>query len=427
MTSKKVGEHEIYTWKEIKEKFDSTLLIGNGASIAVHEDFSYGAILELARQNGSIKKEEERLFSEFDTRNFELVLRALRYSWRTLRALLMPDSKDQIESLAKNIKEALSSTVLDFHVDRNSVVPLVPRIAPFLYRFKNVFSLNYDLIIYWACLIANTRHNIDGKMMDSFGNDEEKDLVFKESKLNDERYKDRTRVFYPHGNLALVKKRKGEQYVKEQKVKRLNKRTSVLDSIGRYWMSGEYDPLIVSEGSAQEKVDAILQSSYLRTVVFDIMPRAKESVVFYGFNFGESDKHIVNNLLANGENIKRVAVSVFMRKENSKEHEKAREYCSRVKKIINSMVKKKGDHSVDVVFFDATSEGAWIYPGESNNNSSDQRNSSQLAQSSDQSKTSDTNKSPHRIGLTGENPEDSDGNGSRDDGEAWEPDDGLPF
>jgi len=42
---------ELIDWNKIRNKFKSTLIIGNGASIAVNNKFKYSSLLKTARDN----------------------------------------------------------------------------------------------------------------------------------------------------------------------------------------------------------------------------------------------------------------------------------------------------------------------------------------------------------------------------------------
>lgn len=46
---------KIYEWNDIKDEFTDGLLLGNGASMAVHPEFHYGSLFEAARVKGSLQ------------------------------------------------------------------------------------------------------------------------------------------------------------------------------------------------------------------------------------------------------------------------------------------------------------------------------------------------------------------------------------
>jgi len=68
----------IHQWSEIREQFaGGALLLGNGASMAIHPGFGYGSLRQAAEDNGHITPEVSEIFRAFDTPDFELVLRRL--------------------------------------------------------------------------------------------------------------------------------------------------------------------------------------------------------------------------------------------------------------------------------------------------------------------------------------------------------------
>lgn len=67
-----------------------TLLLGNGASIAVSPTFGYGSLLSHARGAGTLKEDVQRLFDFFGTSDFELVLRIVWQTSNVNRSLQIP-------------------------------------------------------------------------------------------------------------------------------------------------------------------------------------------------------------------------------------------------------------------------------------------------------------------------------------------------
>ncbi|MDC4898159.1 DUF4917 family protein, partial [Acinetobacter baumannii] len=69
-------KYQIHQWEDIKDQFvESTLLIGNGASVALHSQFSYTSLKEYAEENEELDEDILKLFNEFETNDFEYILR----------------------------------------------------------------------------------------------------------------------------------------------------------------------------------------------------------------------------------------------------------------------------------------------------------------------------------------------------------------
>lgn len=87
-----------------------TLVVGNGLSINIWNDFAYSRLFERA----SLKPAAHQLFSDFKTQNFEIVLEALWHAERTLTALGRRTTA--ITALYEHVQSALFQAVLRVHV-----------------------------------------------------------------------------------------------------------------------------------------------------------------------------------------------------------------------------------------------------------------------------------------------------------------------
>ena len=68
----------IKKWEDIRKDFTHALLLGNGASIQLWDDFSYGSLWLKAKSEGFITEEINNIARSLDTgTNFELLLRKL--------------------------------------------------------------------------------------------------------------------------------------------------------------------------------------------------------------------------------------------------------------------------------------------------------------------------------------------------------------
>lgn len=113
------------------------------------------------------------------------------------------------------------------------------------------------------------------------------------------------------------------------------------------WISGDYVPLFVSEGTSEQKVKSIQNSFYLNTVFREVLPVPMDSLVIYGWGLGEQDEHILSQIEKSG--IEKVAVSVY--KNNQA-------YCNDVENVFL----RKFSRKIQLEFFDSESSGCWIHP-----------------------------------------------------------------
>jgi len=326
---------EIQPWANISANYKDTILLGNGASIAVSPRFAYASLLQHAFNQGLLPNDVEQLFHFFQTDDFELVLRLVWQASNVNMALEIPDARTH--NAYFGVRESLIQAVRNIHPEYNNISGQLPNIYSFLKGFNTAISLNYDLIVYWAMtygLDIQDQHSFKDCFVNGYF--DENWQRFRESIG----YHDRsiTLVFYPHGSLILCRN------TVEQESKICAQRVELLGSILSLWQDEQFIPLFVSEGSAHQKVSAIQNSYYLSTIYREVFPSPKENLTIYGWDFGEHDIHILRKMANTG--IRRVAISVFGNDQA---------YCNRSYQIVRENL---GPHT-HVDFFDCESNGCW--------------------------------------------------------------------
>lgn len=323
----------IENWKDIASRHDSSILIGNGASISVNASFRYDSLKEEAEKSGNIPSRVAAVFGFFGTEDFEYILRVLWHASNVNSALGIAEKATS--DAYEGVRKALIETVRAIHPNPSECTDSVTAIATFLKRFDHVVSLNYDVITYWAMMAGNDIN--DGHAFkDCFIHcefDEEwqkfSDPIGNQSSC--------TTVFYPHGNLALAR----DNLEREIKLSSVAGQP-LLETILEKWTNGSHVPLFVSEGTSEQKVRAIKSRNYLRTVSSSVLPSLKGSLAVYGWGFDTRDVHILKSLT----NIAALAVSVYGNDQP---------YCERVVKTVSENL---GDH-VGITFFDSESDQCW--------------------------------------------------------------------
>jgi Domain of unknown function (DUF4917) len=129
---------------------DCTLLLGNGFSIKY---FNYKNLLEKA----DLKADDPMrvLFDKLGTVDFERVVRALENASVVERAYGDDPHADQLMADANRLREALVRAVRGTHPGhREDIEAMIPSCVDFLTPFDNVFTMNYDLLLYWVILSA---------------------------------------------------------------------------------------------------------------------------------------------------------------------------------------------------------------------------------------------------------------------------------
>ncbi|MGO3984231.1 DUF4917 family protein [Pseudomonas sp. SAS7] len=328
--------HVIHQWQSIVSNYrHGALLMGNGASMAISGSFGYSSLLGHARENGLFDDDVQTLFRHFETDDFELILRLVWQAARVNKTLAIQDLRTRKAYL--NVRDCLIQAVRAIHPLHEDVVKHLPQMHSFLKEFNTVFSLNYDLLVYWAMMYGFEMQRSHA-FKDCF-----KDGSFAENwRIYRERIGEtsNTLVFYPHGNLALCRD------ITEQEFKIKGKGNNLLDEILNSWVSGTRVPLFVSEGTLRQKIRSIHSSFYLSTVYREILKTPRIKLTILGWAMGDQDIHLLQRLQGTG--IYRVAVSVFKKDQG---------YCNRAYELIQQYL---GPVLVD--FFDCESPGCWIHP-----------------------------------------------------------------
>ncbi|WP_236040774.1 DUF4917 family protein [Marinobacter nauticus] len=325
---------EIHPWSDISDMFADTLLLGNGASIAVDDRFRYQSLKQHAIDNGLFNTDVQSLFDFFHTDDFELILRIVWQATNVNKALEIDDEKT--EQAYRHVRDCLIAAVRDIHPEHGVVSDKLPAIAKYMKGFSKIVSLNYDLIVYWAMMYGNELNN-----RHMF-----KDC-FVSSKFDDEwsRFSDAygnhdscSLVFYPHGNLILAR----DKLENERKIS--SGANGLLESILQKWERGSYVPLFVSEGTKQQKQKSIQSSYYLNTLYREVLTSVQDNLVVFGWGIGEHDLHILER--AAKSNVRRIAFSVFGDDQP---------YCNRVSQLVRDEFRQP----CEVLFFDAESPECW--------------------------------------------------------------------
>ena len=327
----------IYYWEQLKPFYNGSILVGNGASLAISDNFKYENFYEFAIKNTGVNNEIQKVFDCFDTHDFELVLRKLSQAYNVNQIFNIQDG-NIIYNYYKVVQEALISAVKIMHPEYITVEKEISSLYEFIKTFKRIISLNYDLLIYWAIMYGKNKKDTYAIKDCFIDNTFDYDWLKYKDPLASENHSQL--VFYPHGNLALAQDVNGF----ESKIKA---EYNLLDTITNKWQSGYYTPLFVSEGTEEQKKQTIARSPYLNTVFSSVLTTLpSDNLTIYGFGFNKQDLYILEQI-AKSNKIKRVAVSVYNNNQD---------YCLEVKKILKNKLNIKDKN---IQFFSSASVGEW--------------------------------------------------------------------
>jgi hypothetical protein len=298
-----------------------SLLLGNGFSAGY---CSYNSLLEkCGLPDGSSCR---ALFARVNTSNFERIVRALEDAAVVASAYGREAQSQELIADAKVVREALVNAVRVTHpTHRDEITDVIPNCIEFLTPFSKIFTLNYDLLLYWV--IIDTR----------FG-----DGFYGATTANGFRgpFKDELRcnIYSVHGGLHLFQREDGEIE------KRLDDGTGVIDAITRTIVEGNRFPIYVAEGTSAAKLAQIKSNSYLNCCYRNLKASTGAFFVF-GHSADDTDAHIYNTLFTLG--INHLYFCIF-------DQAKLAEVDGRL-----SNYQKANKSRITYSFVDSTSVGAW--------------------------------------------------------------------
>lgn len=265
-----------------------SLLIGNGASIAVCQNFNYGSLFNQA----SLSANDKHLFSALDnTTNFELVLDALRVSELVCHQLGHKHS--QVSTRYKSIRNALIAAVNQVHIPWIDMTqPVMTAIGNELLTYTAVYSTNYDLVAYWSLMSVN-QSNAWG---DLFWN-----AALEFDDTDTQPFPNKTLIHYLHGGLHLYRTANGGT------AKRAATAPSTLLNLLGTPYQGTDLPLFVSEGRSADKMRIIRSSDYL-SFAYGAFEDEDNDLVVFGNSLSKQDEHLVKAI--NRHPARRVAVGL---------------------------------------------------------------------------------------------------------------------
>lgn len=284
--------------------FERNLLIGNGFSIAYSRDiFNYSALFNSADFSEDVKA----VFKEFDTWDFEKIINKFNQSARLLHSY--KDNQELADELIKEaqvIKEALVKVISEKHPDsqRDIGESKLFNALMFLSNFGNIFTLNYDLLLYWVLMNKIDFQSKHGKKYPVFEMDDgfrKRDGVLRWAEP------DTQNVFYLHGALHIFDT--GLCTTKIESSTFLTLKDIIEKSLDQ-----DRFPLIVAEGKTLEKQIKIKHNNYL-SFCFDSLAKMEGCLFIHGHSLDDNDKHVLREI-KNNFAIKELYIGVFNPEEN---------------------------------------------------------------------------------------------------------------
>lgn len=263
------------------------LLLGNGFSIACRPDrFTYGALLDEATFDGA-STDLRSIFEIVGTTDFEQIIELLRLAAEVCdRYGAGTDLVDRLTHDGEVVREALARVLASRHPDYpGNIEPHEYAAArQFLSHFERIYTLNYDMLLYWTVM------QDDGPTVpknDGFGEADDPDADYVVWDPYDTFSSQR--LFYLHGSLHLY-----DSGPELAKITWTRTGIPLLDQI-RDALAERRFPLIVTEGSSEDKVDKILHSAYLNHAIRSF--KSIQGCLFlYGLSLAPNDEHLLRRI-----------------------------------------------------------------------------------------------------------------------------------
>ncbi len=320
------------------------LMLGNGFSIALRpEIFTYNTLLERARQTNRLSMQLDDVFATLDTTDFEKVIEALENAAHLVSQYeeSNPRLAERLRKDAGRLRNVLAETIAENHPGRPYDIDPdhYASCRRFLANFDGgIYTLNYDLLLYWTLMQSELSPGVDSD--DGFRDPENAGRNYV---VWDVQNTNAQRVFYLHGALHIYDAR-------AELLKFTWSKTDIalVDQIKSSLALRRY-PLIVTEGTSDQKKDRIQHSNYLGRG-YRSFASITGSLFIYGHSLAENDEHLLK-LIDHGKT-KRLFVGIYgdwTTEGNSKIIERAKLVPDR----------RRGGNKVEVHFYDAASANVW--------------------------------------------------------------------
>lgn len=289
-------ESQLLTFNEAMERVEEggkpSILLGNGFSRAWNNDiFNYHSLLEAADFGGR-NRELRDIFDRLGTSDFESAMRAL-VSARTVLAAYGNQAElvAQIERDEQQLKDSLIEVLSRTHPERPREVDDAHYVAvrTFLAKFEQVFTVNYDLLFYWA-------RNMKLAPAGYRGDDGFREFAIWQG------YETKQNAHFLHGALHLF-----DEGATVRKHTFRSNGDPIIDQVQANLNVGKF-PLFVAEPSSDKKLQRIQHNPYLN-YCYRQLSIAAGTVFIHGHSIDVNDQHIFDALKRS--HVKQFFISIF--------------------------------------------------------------------------------------------------------------------
>jgi len=271
------------------------VLLGNGFSMAYSRDmFSYASLFDTADIDNNYEELSEA-FEVLETRDFEAVMHALQSAAAVGQIYgCQEDNVGQMVGNIEDLKNLLIEAISNTHPGAvNSIAdPRYTRTRQFLAPFNNIFTTNYDLLLYWA--LQRNEDDVLVTRTDGF---------FREDGILTWDRGNQQTSYYLHGAMHLYKEDADIVKLEYQDIG-----NPLTDQV-RDKIDDDLFPIFVSEGTATEKLIKIEENKYL-TYCLNRLAEISGALFIHGHSFSGNDDHIWDTISDN-KDINKLFVSIY--------------------------------------------------------------------------------------------------------------------
>ena len=268
-------------------------------------------------------------------------MRALQNAARLAR-VYEPSNDDLAHRLvqdASGLREVLVRAIADNHPSHPGEIEASRYAAcrRFLSRFDRIFTLNYDLLLYWALMQGELEPRVDSD--DGFRTP----LSGEQEYVTWEPGRHGQNVYYLHGALHIF-----DGGTEVQKYTWRNTGIRLVDQVRAALSDGRY-PIFVAEGESSQKFERIRHSDFLSRA-YRSFQEIGNCLCVFGHSMAPNDVHITN-LIGRGK-LKHMLVGLY-----GDEDSTGNVLIKRTVESIQRM--RNAKRPLDVAYFDAASARAW--------------------------------------------------------------------
>jgi hypothetical protein len=318
-------------------------MLGNGFSIACRPDiFVYGKLFERA-DFSKLSPSARKAFDALGTSDFEKVIKALRDAEKVLAVYKgAPDAiREAMLKDADGLREVLVKAIGASHPEQPSDISNDEYTAcrHFLSHFDLIYTLNYDLLMYWALM-----HTEDGEAPSSDDGFRKPDYDYEADYVTWEPGQSHDQnVWYLHGALHVF-----DTGTEIQKYTWVNTGIRLIEQI-RDALSRNYFPLFVAEGTSGEKIERIRHSDYLAKA-YRSFQSIGGALFILGHSLAANDEHFLK-LIEKGK-VQHLFVGLF----GDPDSKANLSIIRRAERMVQS---RKKSPNLAVSFFDSETAEVW--------------------------------------------------------------------